>query len=174
MYLFFESTRLSWLKQRICTLITRTSLTQKREVTIGLQGSSTLVRLLALSRMTCTQMRTSGEWEILLLTCAKRCTRGNAFLSRNHKTLQVWCWAPEVGGWGRSPSIWGVGGAFPRKQLRFQALKSAFWWILEMVLLWIIVKAKNPSGLIGGSGYILIKNKYIPLILEYHLCLEFR
>ena len=45
-----------------------------------------------------------------------------------------------------------MGVAPPEKKLRFQALKSAFWWILEMVLLWIMVKTKKPSGLIRGSG----------------------
>ena len=39
--------------------------------------------------------------------------------------------------------------AYTRKFLRFLALKSAFWWILEMVLLWIMEKAKTPC-LIGG------------------------
>ena len=54
---------------------------------------------------------------------------------------------------GALPFNLGVFGVpSPEKKLRFQALKSAFWWILVMVLLWIMVKAKNPSGLIGGSG----------------------
>ena len=51
-----------------------------------------------------------------------------------------------------SPPIGGVWGDSPRKSLRFQAMKSAFWWILEMVLLRIMERAKNSSGLIGGSG----------------------
>ena len=45
------------------------------------------------------------------------------------------------------PNNWGSS----QNKMRFQALKSAFWWILEMVLLRIMVKAKNPSGLIRGS-----------------------
>ena len=36
----------------------------------------------------------------------------------------------------------GVFGGLPQKKLRFQALKSAFWWILE-VLLWIMEKSKT-------------------------------
>ena len=36
--------------------------------------------------------------------------------------------------------------ASPRKMLRFQALKSAFWWILEMASLWIMEKAKKPRS----------------------------
>ena len=35
----------------------------------------------------------------------------------------------------------GVFGDLPRKK---SSLKSAFWWILEMVLLWIMEKAKKP------------------------------
>ena len=41
---------------------------------------------------------------------------------------------------GGTPPQLGVFGGLPQI---FQALKSAFWWILEMVLLWIMVKAKN-------------------------------
>ena len=32
-----------------------------------------------------------------------------------------------------------------RRGVRFRALKRAFWWILEMALLWIMEKAKNPQ-----------------------------
>ena len=36
----------------------------------------------------------------------------------------------------------GVFGGLPQKnKLRFQALKSVIWWILEMVLLWKMEKA---------------------------------
>ena len=46
-----------------------------------------------------------------------------------------------------SPPIGGVWGDSPRKiKLRFQAMKSAFWWILEMGLLCIMVKEKTLSS----------------------------
>ena len=57
--------------------------------------------------------------------------------------------------WGRHGRVWDGLGALPsnggclgaggllQNKVRFQALKSAFWWILEMILLWTMVKAKN-------------------------------
>ena len=46
----------------------------------------------------------------------------------------------------------GVFRGLPQKSLRFQALKSAFWWILEIVFLWIMEKAKKPLRSDWGSG----------------------
>ena len=68
------------------------------------------------------------------------------FTRRSH----VWGRHRRGANGGHSSSIGGVWRATPRKMLRFQDLKSAFWWILEMVLLCIKVKVKKPSGLIGG------------------------
>ena len=45
----------------------------------------------------------------------------------------------------KTGSGWGCLGASPQKNLRYPALKSAFWWILEMVLLWIMEKVKDPK-----------------------------
>ena len=56
------------------------------------------------------------------------------------------------GGMGALSSNWGYLRGLTQKILKFHALRSAFLWILDMVLLEIMVKAKKPSGLIGGSG----------------------
>ena len=81
--------RLFSRKPPICTLITHTSRTQRREVTIGRPDSLTPGRRLASSQMTYMLMQISRGWEIPLLTCARKCTKENAFLLRNHKILQV-------------------------------------------------------------------------------------
>lgn len=88
-FVFLASIRLFWHKPPIYTLITLTSRIQRRGVTIGRLDSSTLERLLALSQMTSMPMQISRGWAIPLSTSARKCTKGNAFLLRSHKILQV-------------------------------------------------------------------------------------
>ena len=88
-FVFLASIRLSWHKPPIFTLTTRTSRIQRREVTIGRLDSSTLARLLASFQMTSMPMPISRGWAIPLSTSARKCTKGNAFLLRSRKILQV-------------------------------------------------------------------------------------